>query len=91
MLRQPKADDPRVEHPGSRGEQEEQLSDEGSTRRLRRLIEYALLAALIAVVSVVAMSLSGKTSTKHFCATYSQIDGPPPGARVDSCGHWFMR
>jgi hypothetical protein len=89
MLGQPKTDDPRVEHPGRRGEQGERLSvDEGSNRRLRRFIEYALLAALIAVVSLVAIGLSGKASTKHFCETYSQIGRPPPGARVDSCGHW---
>jgi len=66
------------------------LAPEGTSRRLPRLVEYALLAILVAVVSLVAISLSGKASTKHFCEAYSQLDGPPPGARVDSCGHWHL-
>jgi len=62
-----------------------------ASRKTPHLVEYALLAVLIAIVCVVAVSLvGGKASTRHFCATYSQIDGPPPGARVDSCGHWFL-
>jgi len=66
------------------------LGPEGTMRRLPRLVEYALLAILVAVVSLVAISFNTKASTKHFCETYSQLDGPPPGARVDSCGHWHL-
>ena len=87
MSRQERADDPKVEgadhpEPGHVGEPAGGLVHEGATRRLPRFVEYALLAALIALVSVVAFNLSGKESTKHFCGLASYM-GPGP---LDRCG-----